>query len=91
MNHSNERHDYPDFTADVRSLPETMDVEGMECPSCGGRLMHDGFCPEEQYTMEGWFESTERFCCYDCGLNVDVTQRYEPTVRSVEFHKETTN
>lgn len=88
MKYHTEERIYPDFAAEVKALPEVMDVDGMECPKCGGRLTHDGYSPDEQYTMEGWFESTERFCCYDCGTFADVTQRYEPTVRCVDFHQD---
>ena len=73
---------YQDFEKEVETLPSIEDVEGMECPECGGKL--DWVCDDmnEEYTEEG-FEHTERFYCFDCGTFVDVTQVYKPTNRYV--------
>jgi len=83
MNYHVEDRSYPGFEKEVMALPTINDVDGMECPRCGGRMDWVQMNMEEEYTDEG-FELTERFYCDDCCTFADVTQVYAPTVRRVK-------
>lgn len=88
MSYHVEKRDYPNFVVKVEQVDDISNVDGMDCPRCGETLRLAEIGHDEQYTMEGWFERTERFYCDTCGTFADVTKRYEPTVRVVELYQD---
>ena len=77
---------YLDFEKEVASLPTITDVDGIECPICGSKLMWMQDRIDEQY-LDDCFEQVERFYCDDCGTRVDVTQVYVPTEKRVDIEQ----